>query len=132
MFRIRFHGRGGQGMKTASRIPGTAFFEAGYEVQDARIPVLATPEKIEDRACLPGIGRRCAAAAEALTGVWPSKEYVDGDVRHTMVPKRRKTVGACLQPRGRFGHLFEPWRDEQGIAGIQTRVDAYREKAVPK
>lgn len=35
MYRIRFHGRGGQGMKTASRILGTAFFHAGYEVQDA-------------------------------------------------------------------------------------------------
>ncbi len=35
MYRIRFHGRGGQGMKTASRILGSAFFEAGYEVQDA-------------------------------------------------------------------------------------------------
>lgn len=35
MFRIRFHGRGGQGIKTASRILGTAFFMAGYEVQDA-------------------------------------------------------------------------------------------------
>jgi pyruvate ferredoxin oxidoreductase gamma subunit len=35
MFRIRFHGRGGQGMKTASRILGSAFFAAGYEVQDA-------------------------------------------------------------------------------------------------
>lgn len=35
MFRIRFHGRGGQGMKTASRILGSAFFHAGYEVQDA-------------------------------------------------------------------------------------------------
>ncbi len=35
MFRIRFHGRGGQGMKTASRILGSAFFAAGYQVQDA-------------------------------------------------------------------------------------------------
>ncbi len=35
MYRIRFHGRGGQGMKTASRILGTAFFLGGYEVQDA-------------------------------------------------------------------------------------------------
>ena len=35
MYRIRFHGRGGQGMKTASRILGTAFFIQGYEVQDA-------------------------------------------------------------------------------------------------
>lgn len=35
MYRIRFHGRGGQGIKTASRILGRAFFLEGYEVQDA-------------------------------------------------------------------------------------------------
>lgn len=35
MFRIRFHGRGGQGIKTASQILGTAFFLEGFEVQDA-------------------------------------------------------------------------------------------------
>jgi len=35
MYRIRFHGRGGQGMKTASRILGTALFRQGFEVQDS-------------------------------------------------------------------------------------------------
>lgn len=35
MYRIRFHGRGGQGMKTASRVLGCAFFLEGFEVQDA-------------------------------------------------------------------------------------------------
>jgi pyruvate ferredoxin oxidoreductase gamma subunit len=35
VYRIRYHGRGGQGMKTASRILGTAFFLEGFEVQDA-------------------------------------------------------------------------------------------------
>ena len=35
MYRIRLHGRGGQGMKTAGRIVGSAFFAEGYEVQDA-------------------------------------------------------------------------------------------------
>ena len=35
MYRIRFHGRGGQGMKAASRILGTALFREGFEVQDA-------------------------------------------------------------------------------------------------
>ncbi len=35
MYRIRMHGRGGQGMKTASRILGTALFLEGFEVQDA-------------------------------------------------------------------------------------------------
>ena len=148
MFRIRFHGRGGQGMKTASRILGSAFFSAGYEIQDAprygaerrgapifayvradkttinergiidhpdlvvvaddslvgmpaagvvqgvdehtvllinshetaatwqqrlntraSIIILAAREDVEDRAELPYIGSRCAAAAAALTGV---------------------------------------------------------------
>lgn len=35
MYRIRFHGRGGQGVKTAGRVLGSAFFVAGYAVQDA-------------------------------------------------------------------------------------------------
>ena len=35
MYRVRFHGRGGHGMKTASRIVGTAAFLDGYYVQDS-------------------------------------------------------------------------------------------------
>lgn len=35
MYRIRFHGRGGQGIKTAGRVLGTAFFLEKYDVQDA-------------------------------------------------------------------------------------------------
>src|SRR5574341_1375381 len=34
MLRVRFHGRGGQGAKVASRILGTASFFEGYYVQD--------------------------------------------------------------------------------------------------
>jgi pyruvate ferredoxin oxidoreductase gamma subunit len=34
---VRFHGCGGQGAKTASRILGTASFLEGYQVQDAPI-----------------------------------------------------------------------------------------------
>jgi len=37
MLRIRFHGRGGQGMKTASRIVGTAAFRQGYYAQDSPV-----------------------------------------------------------------------------------------------
>jgi pyruvate ferredoxin oxidoreductase gamma subunit len=37
MLRIRFHGRGGQGMKTASRILGSAAFHAGFVVQDSPV-----------------------------------------------------------------------------------------------
>ncbi|HSD11682.1 MAG TPA: 2-oxoacid:acceptor oxidoreductase family protein [Candidatus Binatia bacterium] len=35
MYRIRFHGRGGQGIKTASRVLGSAFFLEGLTVQDS-------------------------------------------------------------------------------------------------
>jgi len=35
MYLIRLHGRGGQGIKTAGRLLGTAFFREGFEVQDA-------------------------------------------------------------------------------------------------
>jgi pyruvate ferredoxin oxidoreductase gamma subunit len=35
VYRIRLHGRGGQGIKTACRILGTALFRSGFEVQDA-------------------------------------------------------------------------------------------------
>ena len=167
MYRIRFHGRGGQGMKTASRILGSAFFQAGYEVQDAprygaerrgapifafvraakapinergvianpdlvvvaddslvgvaaagvlqglgegttllinsheqaatwqhrlntgaTIIVLPAEEEVEDRAELPYVGSRCAAAAAALTGV------IDRD-----------TLAAAI--RDELGHLGE-------------------------
>jgi pyruvate ferredoxin oxidoreductase gamma subunit len=37
MLRIRFHGRGGQGMKTASRILGTAAFLQGFYAQDSPV-----------------------------------------------------------------------------------------------
>ena len=35
MIRIRFHGRGGQGIKTAAQVLGSALFAEGFEVQDA-------------------------------------------------------------------------------------------------
>lgn len=37
MVAVRFHGRGGQGAKTASRILGTAAFQSGYVAQDSPI-----------------------------------------------------------------------------------------------
>lgn len=37
MIRIRFHGRGGHGVKTASRIVGTAAFHGGFQCQDSPV-----------------------------------------------------------------------------------------------
>ena len=66
------------------------------------------------------IGRRAVQ-----TGVWPLKEYIDGKVVHTKIVRQRKPVEDYLKLQGRFKHLFFPHRDEQGIAEIQSRIDAY-------
>jgi pyruvate ferredoxin oxidoreductase beta subunit len=59
------------------------------------------------------------------TGVWPLKEYEDGKVTHTKLPRERLPVEDYLKKQGRFAHLFQPQRNEALIAEIQARVDAY-------
>jgi len=59
------------------------------------------------------------------TGLWPLKEYVDGQVRHTKIPHPRLPVEEYLQRQNRFAHLFKPQRNEALINEIQARVDAY-------
>ena len=59
------------------------------------------------------------------TGVWPLKEYIDGQVVHTKIPKQRQPVEAYLERQGRFAHLFEPRRDEQLLQELQDSVDSY-------
>ena len=59
------------------------------------------------------------------TGIWPLKEYIDGKVMHTKVPKKRLPVEEYLHKQGRFAHLFKPERNDELISGIQQRVDDY-------
>jgi len=59
------------------------------------------------------------------TGIWPLKEYVDGKVVHSKIPRQRKPVEEYLQRQGRFRHLFEPQRDDELINAIQAKVDSY-------
>jgi len=59
------------------------------------------------------------------TGVWPLKEYVDGQVVHTVVPSPRLPVEAYFEKQGRFAHLFDPERDDELLADLQARVDRY-------
>lgn len=61
------------------------------------------------------------------TGIWPLKEYVDGEVVHTKLPRKRLPVEKYLERQGRFAHLFHPQRDEALLQEIQARVDAYWE-----
>jgi pyruvate ferredoxin oxidoreductase beta subunit len=59
------------------------------------------------------------------TGVFPLKEYLDGKVVHTKVPRQRAPVEDYLKLQGRYRHLFEPERNETLLAEIQQRVDSY-------
>jgi pyruvate ferredoxin oxidoreductase beta subunit len=59
------------------------------------------------------------------TGVWPLKEYSDGKVVHTKIPRQRQPVAAYLEKQGRFAHLFKPQRNEQLLQELQNSVDSY-------
>ncbi|HSH07140.1 MAG TPA: thiamine pyrophosphate-dependent enzyme [Burkholderiales bacterium] len=59
------------------------------------------------------------------TGVWPLKEYIDGEVVHTRIPHPRQPVEEYLKTQGRFRHLFAPQRDDALLAQIQAGIDAY-------
>ena len=59
------------------------------------------------------------------TGVWPLKEYVDGKVVHTKIPRDRLPVEEYLKTQGRFAHLFSPVRNESIINEMQQRIDDY-------
>ncbi len=80
--------------------------------------------------CPPGWGFDPKDAVEigrlaVKTGIWPLKEYVDGQVTHTKIPHPRLPVEEYLQRQGRFAHLFTPVRHDELIRDIQVRVDAY-------
>jgi len=47
------------------------------------------------------------------TGVWPLKEYENGRVVHTKIPRPRLPVEEYLKRQGRFAHLFQPVRQEE-------------------
>lgn len=61
------------------------------------------------------------------TGIWPLKEAIHGDVRHTYIPDRLHPVEEYLEPQRRFRHLFEPKRDTEVLRRIQEEVNTYWE-----
>ena len=61
------------------------------------------------------------------TGVFPLKEYIDGEVIHTKIPRQRVPVEEYLKLQGRFSHLFAPQRNDALISEIQAKVDRYWE-----
>lgn len=72
----------------------------------------------------PGQGHQIAKLA-LETGVWPLKEAVQGEERHTYIPDRRRPVEEYLRTQRRFAHLFVPQRQANILREIQEGVDAY-------
>jgi len=66
------------------------------------------------------------------TGIWPLKEAVDGEVRHTYIPRTLKPVEVYLSVQDRFKHLFKPTKNEEAIATIQESVLRYWSKVSKK
>jgi len=121
MYRIRFHGRGGQGMKTASRILGTAFFLEGFEVQDAPrygaerrgapmfAYVRAARELINER----GIIRRpdlVMVADDTLVAV-PAAGVLSGVTEHTVL-----LISSSKKP--------EIWQERLNFSGLVLTLPA--------
>ncbi|TAK37580.1 MAG: pyruvate synthase [Betaproteobacteria bacterium] len=113
----------------AATVVGADPLDLARKIDKAR--ALTGPRLIHALApCPPGWSFDPAEAVEigrlaVKTGVWPLKEYVDGKVVHTHVPHPRLPVEEYLKRQGRFRHLFEPERDVQVLARIQSQVDAY-------
>lgn len=59
------------------------------------------------------------------TGIWPLKEAVQGKVRHTYIPDRRRPVEEYLRSQRRFQHLFSPCRQKEALEQIQAAIDSY-------
>ena len=59
------------------------------------------------------------------TGIWPLKEYYQGEVIHTKIPHSRLPVEDYLKTQDRFSHLFKPKRKDKLINEMQTQIDAY-------
>lgn len=115
MYRIRFHGRGGQGMKTAGRILGTAFFHTGFEVQDAPrygaerrgAPIFAYVRADRNAINERGIIRRpdlVIVADDTLVTI-PAAGVLSGATEHTVLLLRTAQAPEVWQERLNFPGL---------------------------
>ncbi len=66
------------------------------------------------------------------TGIWPLKEAVEGQVKHTVIPRALKPVEEYLATQARYQHLFFPKKRRDIIDSIQKEVNRYWEEASKK
>lgn len=132
MYRIRLHGRGGQGIKTAGRMLGTAFFMEGFEVQDAPLygaerrgaPIFAyvraARQVINERGIirLPDL---VLVADESLIKI-PTAGILAGCDKHTVLLIHSKTGPEVWQQRLNFpGLLLTLTAGAKAADGLELR-----------
>lgn len=144
MYRIRFHGRGGQGMKTASRILGTAFFREGYEVQDAPrygaerrgAPIFAYVRASHNKIFERGVIRNpnLVVVADETLVTMPAAGVMQGVntttvlLIHSRLTSRewqdrlRLSNPVCILPLGKEGETFMAWH----FIGVKCAAAAAR------
>ncbi len=139
MYRIRLHGRGGQGIKTAGRVLGTAFFLAGFEVQDAPrygaerrgAPIFAYVRAAREAIRERGVIRRpdlvvvaddtliTSPAAGVLTGLSPATVLLVGPGTPAEVWRERlRLAGPILNLPGPKGPQDSLGQKLMGMAGV--------------
>lgn len=121
MYRLRFHGRGGQGMKTAGRILGTAFFLEGFEVQDAPrygaerrgAPIFAYVRASRSVINERGVIRRpdLVIVADDTLVLIPAADVLSGVTDHTVL------LLSSAQPP-------EVWRERLNFSGLVLTLPA--------
>jgi pyruvate ferredoxin oxidoreductase gamma subunit len=126
MYRIRFHGRGGQGMKTASRILGTAFFLEGFEVQDAPrygaerrgAPIFAYVRASRNVINERGVIRRpdLVIVADDTLVLIPAAEILSGVTGHSVL-----LLSSTQKP--------EVWKERLNFSGLVLTLPAAAELA---
>ena len=57
--------------------------------------------------------------------MWPLKEAINGETRHTYIPRALRPVEEYLKTQARFAHLFKPKKQQEIINMIQERVNEY-------
>lgn len=125
MVAVRFHGRGGQGAKTASRILGTAAFLSGYVAQDS--PIYGAERRGAPVAAFTRFGREPIRERGAITHpdvvVVADASLLEDPGARVLEGARAQTVlfvNSSLSPDALRAHLSLPeqvmTRDVTGIA----------------
>ncbi len=97
-------------------------FQKASEFKGPKLFIVLSP-------CPPGWGYGASRSARIAKlavecGIWPLKEAIYGELKHTYIPKF-KPVEEYLSLQGRYDHLFKPMKQDRIIRQIQEDINQY-------